>query len=521
MIFRIHAGKSDDDKKWFLYDNETNTLSDEKGFIYRFPENIPMTPAPPIVGDNQGYVEIKRDRPDASGPLKVGTIKADIEDFQMKEVIPFSKDVPLKKSKTPKILKIQLGLSCNYSCEYCSQRFVDRPEETNRKDVEGFMEKLENFEFSESAGLKIEFWGGEPMVYWKTIVPLVEALNEKFKNWEQKPRYSMITNGSLFTPEKCQWLYDQGFSIGMSHDGPGQHVRGPDPFDDPEQKKIILDFYNLMRPEGRFSFNCMLNAQNISRKEIHNWFIDLTGDPEVGLGEGGLVDAYDEGGLELSLTTKKEHFEFRKKAFADIHDNEGFIGFGGIIQKVNYFVFNMLNQSNAKFVGQKCGMDKEDTIAVDLRGDVITCQNVSSVETAMNGESHKAGNITDIDAVEIKTATHWRNRPHCSSCPVVQLCQGSCMYLQGEHWYTSCANSYSDNIAFFALAFKQITGYMPVYIDADFLPPERRDIWGVALWHTEDPPKKKAFPIKVVSEKKIVNDQVVYERSKVVKVETI
>jgi len=95
------------------------------------------------------------------------------------------------------------------------------------------------------------------------------------------------------------------------------------------------------------------------------------------------------------------------------------------------------------------------------------------------------------------------------------------MYLQGEHWYTSCANSYSDNIVFFALAFKQITGYMPVYIDADFLPPERRDIWGVALWHTEDPPKKKAFPIKVVSEKKIVNDQVVYERSKVVKEESI
>jgi uncharacterized protein len=521
MIFRIHAGKNDEDKQWFLYDNETNTLSNENGLVYEMPKSAPVIDTTALAGDNQGYVEVKRNNPTNDSTVSEGAISADIKDYQMLESIPFSKDVPLKKSKTPTILKIQLGLSCNYSCEYCSQRFVDRPEETNKKDVDGFMTKLENFEFSEDDGLKIEFWGGEPMVYWKTIVPLVEALNEKFTPWTTKPHYSMITNGSLFTAEKCQWLYDQGFSIGMSHDGPGQSVRGPDPFEDPQQKKIILDFYNKMKLERRFSFNAMLNAQNISRKAIHNWFIDVTGDPDVSLGEGGLVDSYDEGGLELALNTKKEHFEFRKQAFADINDNDGFIGFGGMVLKVNYFVMNVLGHSNAKFVGQKCGMDKEDTIAVDLRGNVITCQNVSAVEVAGNGESHLAGNITDLAAVEIKTATHWRNRPHCSACPVVQLCQGSCMYLQGENWHTSCANAYSDNIALFALAFRQITGYMPIYIDADFLPPERRDIWGVALWHTEDPPKKKSFPIKVVTEKKIVNDQVVYTKSSLVREETI
>jgi len=36
---------------------------------------------------------------------------------------------------------------------------------------------------------------------------------------------------------------------------------------------------------------------------------------------------------------------------------------------------------------KKCGMDKEDTIAVDLRGDVITCQKCKVLlKTAMNGE---------------------------------------------------------------------------------------------------------------------------------------
>lgn len=41
-----------------------------------------------------------------------------------------SKQTPLAKS-SPSMLKISLGLSCNYACEYCSQRFVPRADETN------------------------------------------------------------------------------------------------------------------------------------------------------------------------------------------------------------------------------------------------------------------------------------------------------------------------------------------------------------------------------------------------------
>ena len=42
----------------------------------------------------------------------------------------FDKNNPLKKSKLITHLKIQMGLSCNYSCDYCSQKFVERMPET-------------------------------------------------------------------------------------------------------------------------------------------------------------------------------------------------------------------------------------------------------------------------------------------------------------------------------------------------------------------------------------------------------
>mgnify|MGYP006293450337 CR=1 FL=1 len=198
MIFEILAERHATDKKKFYYDNETNILKDENGIVYEYPE------------DQRKQI------------FKPATV--------------FSKDQPLKKSRKVRLVKIQLGLSCNYACSYCSQRFVERPPETNKKDIDNFMALFNNMEFDEETGLKIEFWGGEPFVYWKTLKPLAEAIQEKFSDWKNPPRFSVITNGSILTKEICAWLMYMGFSVGMSHDGPGQFVRGPDPLEDEEER---------------------------------------------------------------------------------------------------------------------------------------------------------------------------------------------------------------------------------------------------------------------------------------------
>jgi uncharacterized protein len=145
-------------------------------------------------------------------------------------------------------------------------------------------------------------------------------------------------------------------------------------------------------------------------------------------------------------------------------------------------------------------MDDEHTLAIDLRGNVMTCQNVSSLETGKNGESHLGGNLDNYDEVAIKTSTHWSNRAECPKCPVLHLCKGACMFLDKEFWDVSCANAYSDNVALFALSIEKITGYIPTLIKQDELPLERQDIFGTIYEHKEDT-KKKIIPIKIVSEK--------------------
>jgi uncharacterized protein len=482
MIFNIKAQHLENgDTQTFIYDNETNTLQTEAGNVFEFPE--------------------------ATGgkDLKIGLPHSN----------KFSKVKPLKKSKLITTVKIQMGLSCNYACDYCSQKFVERPKETSKKDIDAFMKLFSNLEFSTTRPVKIEFWGGEPFVYWKTFKPLAETIKKYFTEKNVKFNFGVITNGSLLTDDICDWLYDMGFSLSISHDGPGQHVRGPDPFEDEQIKNTVLKFYQRMRPEGRISFNSMLNSKNHSRKEIHSWFVNFTGDPGVSLGEGGFVDAYDDDGLNNSLISTADKFKFRKKALTDILETNGDIGFNSIINKIDSFTNSVLSHSRSKYLNQKCGMDLEEVIAIDLRGNVITCQNVSALETGPNGESHFGGNISDIDSVEIKTATHWSNRKECPSCPVLHICQGSCMFLDGKYWEASCDNAFSDAIPLFALSFKAITGYIPILIDDKELPLDRQDIWGT-IYHHEEKPKKKIIPIKAVTAEKtiIVNGIQVFDQAK-------
>lgn len=481
MKFEIHAKKPGEEAvELFYYDNMTNTLSKADGSVFKFTDQMTDPYAKPYTN--------------------------------------FNIDTPLKKSKHINHLKIQLGLSCNYSCDYCSQKFVERQPETSKKDIDAFLQKLEVLDFREESGLHVEFWGGEPLVYWKTLRPLAEAIRERFSSWANKPTFSIITNGSILTDEMIDWLMMMNFNVSISHDGPGQSVRGPDPFDDPQVKERILGFYRMMtRLKKPFSFNSMLNQKNTSRKAIYDWFVNLTGDENVQLGEGSLVDAYDEDGITNSLITKQDHFKFRQQAFGEMYATGGRLGFNGINMKMAGFAQSMLNQQAASYLGQKCGMDGENVIAVDLRGNVITCQNVSAAEISKNDEPHLGGNLDDYDNVQFTSVTHWSNRKECPECPVLHLCKGACMFLDKKFWDISCSNAYSDNVALFALVFTQVTGgYIPTLIKSDTLPLDRQDIWGTVYEHKEDDKVKKAFPIKVVTEKVAVIDDVpVYGKSRI------
>ncbi len=426
--FTIHARRATDQvETTFTYDNQTSALLRADGT--------------PVI---------------SSRPLQFGDA----------EIV--SVDQPGRKGDI-KTLKISLGLSCNYECGYCSQRFVPHAGETNPGDVALFVAQITASLTTPPA--RIEFWGGEPFVYWKTLKPLAEALRALYP----AANFNIITNGSLLDAEKNAWLDRMGFGVGISHDGPGYHARGADPLDDPEKRAAIMALYALLKPKGRISINAMMHRGNQSRADVQAWLRERFGD-DVPIGEGAYIDPYDEGGMAAVLRDTTEHLMYRARAFAELRQGR-VASFQIARQKIQGFIDSIRNQRPASAVGQKCGMDKPDNLAVDLKGNVLTCQNVSAAAVSPNGQTHKIGHLSDLPNVKLKTATHWSQRRDCAACPVLQICQGSCMFLEGPLWEAGCDSAYSDNVPFFAAAIEFLTGCAPYYIEGDFRD-DRKDIFG-------------------------------------------
>jgi uncharacterized protein len=401
--------------------------------------------------------------------------------------------------KDLKTVKIQMGLSCNFECDYCNQRFVPHADSTNPEDVQPFVDNMSKwFEGGDNGlglGVRVEFWGGEPLVYWKTLKPLAEAILKKYP--DIKP--SIITNGSLLDSEKIDWLDTNGFNLSISHDGPGQHVRGPDPLEDPKSRAAIIDVFKRFAPQKRISFNSMINAKNISRADIQEYFINFVknniGEEYVDvliIGEGGFIDAYDEGGLASSLLDEEEELRYRNVALNEIREGKA-SKFITVTDKVYTFIESIKQGTRIESLAQKCGMDLENQIALDLNGNVITCQNVSSVANNPAGVPHKIGHVSDLSSVKLESSTHWSDREECSKCPVIHLCRGACMFLSGELWDASCNNAFSDNILAFTIAIEEMTGYIPGYIEGP-LRQDRKDIY----WWINGKPEKTRKPKKII-----------------------
>jgi sulfatase maturation enzyme AslB (radical SAM superfamily) len=101
--FRIKTQAPDGSEPVLLYDNQTSSLTWEDG--------RPIAPVQPRQFGDAAVVSV--DQPGLKGVIKT--------------------------------LKVSLGLSCNYECNYCSQRFVPHTESSNPSDIEPFVAKRSSF----------------------------------------------------------------------------------------------------------------------------------------------------------------------------------------------------------------------------------------------------------------------------------------------------------------------------------------------------------------------------------------
>jgi uncharacterized protein len=389
---------------------------------------------------------------------------------EWREVFRTSPETPASKSNKVERLKIQLGLGCNYSCSYCLQAaHVQKATSTSLTDAERFLGNLDKWLDGSRLG-KIEFWGGEPLLYWRKVELLAPALAAKFPG----VKFSMITNGSLLTPEIVDRLDALNFTVVVSHDGPGQHVRGPDPLaltcvdvDEATGKASwtighdgIRAAVTKLMPKGLMSFNAVMTPASYDVAAIVEWFRARIPNAVVSL--EGVVHQY--GADPNASFTTDQLVDLTRKLTRQILDGSA-LACNAIGHKMRATLDSFINERPSFAIRQKCGMDREGFLAVDLAGNVMTCQN-----TGAKGQ-HKIGHVDNFDAIKLTTAWHWANRPECHTCPVLQLCQGACMYQTGPQWAASCNAEFAFNMAFFNVAIFALTGKVLERIDGDMIRP--------------------------------------------------
>jgi uncharacterized protein len=423
-VYVLHCRSEDGQPVRFRYNPHTSELLDEQGAPV-VPEEPPARP----------FVDVKRVSPSEPG----------------------------RKSSAPRTLKIQLGLKCNYSCSYCNQAsHIEDASVTRTAEADRFLARLD--EWLTGAPRRIEFWGGEPFVYFAKLKKLVPALRGRFPEADM----IIVTNGSLIDGEIIEFIERHDISIAVSHDGPGQHLRGPDPFDDPERAQWLRQLWRRRGPGGKMSFNAVFSPANCDVEKTYQWFAEKVGDPEVALSTEGAVVTYDGDVADGSGRYSAREYETLHRSMVKAFENGVAQRFGTVLHHAGDFIESLHARRPSSALGQKCGMDEEDQLAVDLAGNVMTCQN-----TGAKGK-HGIGSVKDLDAVRLDTAWHWSHRDTCSHCPVLQLCKGSCMFLEDELFAQSCENEYRYNTAVLAGVIKYVTGCELERIEGDIRRPRVR-----------------------------------------------
>lgn len=401
-------------------------------------------------------------------PISLDNINMDYVKGHFHEWTPNSPSNPAKKSDKPNNVKIQMGLKCNYACSYCNQATqVPNSFQGNPAEAQKFLDELDTWFKGDGNKTRWEFWGGEPLVYIKVLKVLAEGLRKKYP----KAEFNIITNASLLTSEIVDWLDGLDFQVGISHDGAVyRDQRGEDILCNPKTLEAVKYAYKILFPKRRIGFNCVLTVKNYSLHKVREYIAEKMGltPMEIPLTTEEIMLPYDAGGMMLSPTLPEEQKQMREVLFEEAAFGTT-LSVSTVFQKLDDFFNSIKTQRPFTVFGQKCGMDSPDILAVDLKGNAMTCQNTNA-----NLPKHNIGKTENIKAMEMTLVHHFRTRSECVRCPVVQLCKGACLFLENEFWTKACDVSYNYNVAMLGAAMYRLTGGILRYIEGT----PRRDNMG-------------------------------------------
>jgi uncharacterized protein len=396
-------------------------------------------------------------------------------------------------------VRLQTGFACNARCQYCIQPDHTAGKTASLEEVDTLAGRLPDWMAnSEDGGQGFTFTirGGEPLVYWKLLRPFIEKTRALYP----RALISITTNGLLLDMRKAKWLHDRNVVCCVSHDGPGQFVRGADPLETPEAREAILWLFGQSEKQTsgcrNFAFCSVLHPQNTSRKAILDYFRRLTGQESIAIGEGFFVRVHETSKYKFILSGKKA-WEYRRLVREELYRGIDRY-FPLLAQQALSFTRLLARRRRLPETSIACDVGRRDIVSLDFHGNLLTCHNVGHDERGMNGAPLRIGHIDAMANAEFLGVKNIGQRKHCAHCPVAALCRGGCCYQDGLGHDAACGMFYTDYVPVFSMVFKMLFGEEVTKIEgADFeYPADRQDVYGQYGGAPPRPPVRSAIPIR-------------------------
>jgi uncharacterized protein len=333
-----------------------------------------------------------------------------------------------KASREFQIFAKPAGAVCNLDCKYCYYRDKSSlyPDAESLQMTEGLLEEyiIQHIEAAHGPEVNFSWHGGEPTTRGIAFFQKVVDLQRKHKPAGWSVRNGIQTNGILLDEEWCRFLAHEGFSVGISLDGPsGLHdpyrvTRGGQPTHDQTMRA-----YSLLRKMNiHTDIICVVHNLNVrSPLTVYRFF------REIGCQYLGFLPAVERSpetpnGVSTHTPSAEEFGIFLCKIFDEwIGRDVGRI----MIQYFDEAARPALGLEHSLCVFREtCGQIP----VLEHNGDLFSCDHFVDRE-------HHLGNIREvslsglIDGEALRKFGDAKRETlprYCRDCEVLAMCNGGC-----------------------------------------------------------------------------------------------
>lgn len=152
-------------------------------------------------------------------------------------------------SAGPSLHMIVVTLRCNQKCHYCHSSVVDPSRTDTDMDVETARRVVDFIFMTPNPTICIEFQGGEPLLNWPIVKFIIRYAQVKAKASNRKLILALVSNFTLMTDEKIEFLLDHHVAFCTSLDGPAELHNKNRPFlgGGEAQQKVVEGLKKLQK----------------------------------------------------------------------------------------------------------------------------------------------------------------------------------------------------------------------------------------------------------------------------------